>query len=565
MSNVQELIEEFQELDGTEAAQLLDELGRELPAIPASVQIDEYLVPGCQSRVWLVAELRGEPATVSITADSDAIVVKGLIYVTLEIFNGRTPQEVLDIDYRRAFEEMGIDRFIMPQRKNGLNSMVRRIRMFAAKSLGITLDEDGTVTVPPSEPVTVEPTRDIASVRDEFPILQQTLPNGQPVVYLDSGASAQKPACVTEKEQEVEEQYFANAFRGTYYFGSRVDDGIESTREAVRRLINARSASEIVFTAGTTMAINLVAHGWARNQMRAGDEIVLTEMEHHANHVPWQMVAKATGATLKFLPMTDDFRLDEKQFVEIITDRCKLVAVSGMSNVLGTINPVAKLAAAAHAVGAKILVDAAQTVPHQRVDVQAEDIDFLTFSGHKLYGPTGVGVLYGKHDALNDVEPIFGGGHMIDSVSLMESTWADPPARFEAGTMPIVQIIGLGAAVEFVESLGYEAIGEHEHSLLEYAHQRLQTIQGLTIYGPPVSEKGAIVSFTIDGISAEDLAHRLDQRGVFTRHGHHCTMPLHHKLGLAATTRASFGIYNTRSDVDALFEAIVWAIADIRR
>ena len=313
------------------------------------------------------------------------------------------------------------------------------------------------------------------------------------------------------------------------------------------------------------MAINLVAHGWARNQLSKGDEIVLTEMEHHANHVPWQMVAKATGATLRFLPMTDDYRLDETQFESVITQKCKLVAVTGMSNVLGTINPIKALAARAHAVGAKILVDGAQTVPHQRVDVQSEDIDFMSFSGHKIYGPTGVGVLYAKRELMNEIEPIFGGGHMIETVGLEQSTWAEPPARFEAGTMPIVQIIGLGTAVEFIESLGYEAIAHCEHSLLQYAHERLEPIEGLTIYGPPLDQKGAIVSFTIDGVSAEDLANRLDQRGVFTRHGHHCTMPLHAKLGVPATTRASFGVYNTKSDVDALVEAIEWAIADLRR
>lgn len=556
-TGVQELIEDFEDLTETEACQLLDELGRELPEIPDEVRIDELLVPGCQSRVWLVAELAGDPPTVQITADSDAIVVKGLIYVTKEIYNGLTPEQVIAVDYKQIFEDLGVGRMILPQRKNGLYSMVNRIRTFAATTLGIPLEDESTAAS--SAPQVIAPTRDIATVKAEFPILNQTLPDGRDVVFLDSGASAQKPECVIDKEQEVERNYFANAFRGTYYFGLRVDDEIESARESVRRLINARSASEIVFTAGTTMGINLVAHGWARQHLVAGDEIVLTEMEHHANHVPWQQVAHETGASLRFLPMTQDYRLDESQFDAVITERCKLVAVTSMSNVLGTINPIAVLAKRAHQVGARILVDGAQTVPHQRVDVQADDVDFLTFSGHKLYGPTGVGVLYGKRDALSEMKPLFGGGHMIQNVELEDHTLAEPPARFEAGTMPIVQIIGLGAAVQFIESLGYEAIHEHETALLKYAHQKLSAIPGLTIYGPPVEHKGAIVSFSIAGLSAEDLAHRLDSRGVFTRHGHHCAMPLHKKLGVPATTRVSFGVYNTIADVDALVDAINFA------
>lgn len=554
MSTVQELIDDFQDLDEVEACQLLDELGRELPEIPESVRIDEFLVPGCQSRVWLIAELQGEPGRVRITADSDALVVKGLIYVTLEIFDGLTPQEVLDVEYKQIFEELGIGRLILPQRKNGLYSMVRRIRTFAATQLGVELPPDDEADS--SQQPAAAPTIAIQDVRGHFPILQQTLPSGKSVVYLDSGASAQKPDCVIEKEQEVEREYFANAFRGTYYFGGRVDDGIEATREAVRRLLNARSTSEIIFTAGTTMGINLIAHGWARNHLSAGDEIVLTEMEHHANLVPWQMVAKACDARLRFLPMTDDHQLDASRFEEIITPRCRMVAVAGMSNVLGTLNPVRQLADRAHAVGAKILVDAAQTVPHQRVDVQADDVDFLTFSSHKIYGPTGVGVLYARREVVNDIAPIFGGGHMISEVGLEESTWAEPPARFEAGTMPIVQIIALGTAIEFIKSIGFEAIEAHEHDLLQYAHTRLQKVPGLTIYGPPVEHKGAIVSFTVDGVSAEDLAQRLDRAGVFTRHGHHCTMPLHAKLGVPATTRASFGIYNNREDIDRLVEVV---------
>ncbi len=552
MSEVQELIDEFRELDATEACELLDELGRELPPIPEEVRIDEFLVPGCQSRVWLVAELDDE-GKVRITADSDAIVVKGLIYVTREIFDGLTPEQVLATDYQKIFDDLGVGRLILPQRKNGLYAMVQRIRRFAAKTLGVDADEPASTASVPERPIVK---REIDGIRSEFPILSRPLPGGLSVAYLDSGASAQKPACVIDKEQEVEREYYANAFRGTYYFGSRVDDEVEAAREAVRRLLNARSTAEVIFTAGTTMSINVVGIGWAQTQLKAGDEIVLTEMEHHANLVPWQMAAKQTGAVLRFLPMTADGRLDRSAFADVIGERTRLVAVTGMSNVLGTINPIAELAAAAHAVGARILVDAAQSVPHQKLDVQASEVDFLAFSGHKLYGPTGVGVLYIRKEAVEEVQPVIGGGHMIERVELQQSTWAEPPARFEAGTMPIVQIIGLGAAIEFVESLGFDAIAQHEHTLLQHAHKQLSAVPGLTLFGPAPEHKGAIVSFAIDGIAAEDLASRLDRHGIFTRHGHHCAMPLHTRLGVAATTRASFGVYNTLEDVDRLTEAI---------
>ena len=561
-----ELIDEFQDLNEREACELLDELGRDLPEIPESAYRDENLVPGCQSRVWLVNRLADtQPPRVEIQVDSDAFVVKGLAYVVLQMYDSRTPQEVLDVDYVRAFDRMGLGRLILPQRKNGLYSMVKQIRRFAADALGSKLPDDDLVPGTKVKTDAVFPTRQIENIVEEFPILRRPLPSGKRPVFLDSGASAQKPNCVIEKEREVEEQYYANAYRGRYAFGQRVDDEIEATRSKVAALIGAQRTDEILFTSGTTMSINIVAASWGRKFLQPGDEVVVTEMEHHANFVPWQAVAQQCGAQLRILPIDASGRLDPATFDSMINDRTALVAVSSMSNVLGTINPIDELSERAHECGALLMVDAAQSVPHAAVDVSKSNIDFLAFSGHKLYGPSGVGVLYAKRALLQSMDPFLYGGHMIETVGRERSTWAQPPAKFEAGTLAIVQIIGLGAAVDFVNSIGYEAIHAHEHAVLLAAHDRLGQIPGLKIHGPQPEHKGSIVSFTIDGISTEDLAFRLDESGVFTRHGHHCAMVLHETLGVPATTRASFGVYNALSDVESLARALELAVDDLKR
>ncbi len=563
---LEELINEFQHLDELEACQYLEELGRTLPEFPEQLRTDELLVPGCQSRVWLITRLTdSEPPRLEIVADSDALVVKGLVFVVMCMYCDRTPRDVLDLDHGKFFDGLGLGRLILPQRKNGLFSMVKRIRLFVEAALG---DDSSPPDAPPRQPApavsTVRPVpRSIETARSDFPVLGQQLPTGGKVVYLDTASSAQKPVAVIEKEREVESGYYANAFRGRYYFGNRIDDEIEAAREKVRALIGAESADEIIFTSGTTMSINLVAECWGRKFLQPGDEVVINEMEHHANLVPWQRVAAERGAALKFIPLTADGELDLSQLEQAVTADCKLVAVSGMSNVLGTINPIDSIAARAAEVGALILVDAAQSVPHAAIDVTSPAVDFLAFSGHKLYGPTGIGILYARREMLQAMDPFFGGGHMIERVDREHSTWAEPPAKFEAGTIPIVQAIALGAAVDYVQSIGFDAIHSHEQQLLQSAHQRLESIPGLTIYGPPATKKGAIVSFTINGVSAEDLAWRLDRAGVFTRHGHHCTMPLHARLGVAATTRASFGLYNTMEDVIALEEALQMAVRDL--
>ncbi len=332
----------------------------------------------------------------------------------------------------------------------------------------------------------------------------------------------------------------------------------------MRAFLNADSADEVIFTSGTTLALNVVALAWGRANVTAGDEIVLTPMEHHANLVPWQMLAEATGASIRMLPMTDDGRLDLAREHEIFSQRTKLFAVTALSNVLGTINPIAELATLAHDVGAVIVVDAAQSIPHVPTDVQSLDVDFLAFGAHKLYGPTGIGVLYGKRELLDAMPPAFGGGNMIDRVFDDHFTTAPLPAKFEAGTPPIAEAIGLGAAIDYVTGLGLDHIAAHEHALTVYAHSQLSTVPGLRIYGPSPQHKGAIVSFTMDGAAAEDVNFLLDRNGIAVRHGHHCTMPLHDRLGVPATIRASFGVYNSMSDVDSLVDGLLAARKRLR-
>lgn len=400
---------------------------------------------------------------------------------------------------------------------------------------------------------------DVEAVRRDFPILQQRLAGDMPLVYLDTAASSQKPRSVISKIVECYEQYNSNVHRGIHQLGDRMTTELESAREKVQRFIGANELDEIVFTSGTTMSLNMVAHGWARKFLKPGDEILLNEMEHHANLVPWQLAAAATGAELRYIPLTADGRLDLSKLDELLARRTKLVAVTAMSNVLGTVNPIDVIAQRAHDVGALICVDGAQSVPHAPTNVRSPSIDFLAFSGHKLYGPTGIGVLYARRELLEAMDPFLAGGHMIREVFLDSSTWADPPAKFEAGTCPFVEAVGLGAAIDYVNQLGLPRIARYEHELSVKAHERLASVPGLTIHGPEVEYKGAILSFTVDGVHPHDLSDVLDRRGVAIRAGHHCTMPLHELLHLTATARASFAFYNTLAEVDVLAEAVLAA------
>ena len=397
---------------------------------------------------------------------------------------------------------------------------------------------------------------DVESVRRDFPILNQRLLNDKPLVYLDTAATSQKPRVVIDKLVECCEKYNSNVHRGIHQLGDRMTTELENAREIVQRFIGAKDVDEIVFTSGTTMSLNIVAHGWARKFLKPGDEVLVNPMEHHANLVPWQLAAKATGAVLKYIPLTDDGRLDLSHLDQLLTTRTKLVAVTAMSNVLGTINPISELARRAHAVGALICVDGAQRVPHGSTNVRALNIDFLAFSGHKLYGPTGIGLLWARKELLESMDPVLAGGHMIREVFEQSSTWADPPAKFEAGTCPFIEAVALGAAIEYVTKLGIERIAEYEHQLSVYAHERLSEVAGVRILGPDVEHKGAILSLVIDGLHAHDLSDLLDREGVAIRAGHHCTMPLHELLGLTSSARASLAFYNTRAEIDKLIEAI---------
>lgn len=406
---------------------------------------------------------------------------------------------------------------------------------------------------------------DVSAVRRDFPILNQPLPNGKPLVYLDTGASAQKPLCVIEKLSEVFTQYYSNTHRGIHTLGDMVTTEVEAARETVRQFIGAPHVEEVIFTGGTTASINAVAYGWARKFLKPGDEVLLNVMEHHANFVPWQQAAIATGATLRFIPLTADGQLDLAQLDAVLTDRTKLVAVTGMSNVLGTVNPIKELTARAHAKGALILVDGAQSVPHQAVDVRDLGIDFLVFSGHKLYGPSGIGILWGKRKLLDAMDPFQFGGNMIREVFLKNSSWADLPAKFEAGTIAIAEAIALGTAINYLQKFDPHAVHAHEMALTKKAFDLLQAISGVTIYGPGLEHRGSIISFTVDGVHPHDLADLFNNHGVAIRAGHHCTMPLHEHLNQAATARASLGIYNTLEEIDALAEAILYAKKVFRR
>ena len=398
------------------------------------------------------------------------------------------------------------------------------------------------------------PAYDVERVRRDFPILA-TLVNGQPLVYLDSAASAQRPLQVLRAVEDYETHSHANVHRGVHALSQAATAAFEGARERVRRFINAGLTREIIFTRGTTEAINLVAQAWARNRLGAGDEILITALEHHANIVPWQMVCEQAGCALKVAPINRRGELEFEAFLKLLSPRTRLVAVAQVSNALGTILPVERMVAAAHAAGALVLIDGAQAVPHARVDVRALGADFYTFSGHKLYGPTGIGVLYGREELLSAMPPWQGGGDMILTVSFEKTTYNDLPWKFEAGTPNISGAVGLAAAMDYVESLGIEAIAAHETQLLELATAALSDIPGIELIGT-AAHKAAVLSFTMRGVHAHDLGTILDAQGVAVRTGHHCAMPVMTFFRVAATARASFGCYNTAEEVATLVRAL---------
>ncbi|MGM0702545.1 MAG: SufS family cysteine desulfurase [Pseudomonadota bacterium] len=407
------------------------------------------------------------------------------------------------------------------------------------------------------------PTLDVAAVRDDFPILARQV-HGQPLVYLDNAATSQTPRQVIEVFDDYYGRYNANIHRGLHTLADEATAAFEGTRDTVRAFLNAAETREIVFTRGTTEAINLVAHAWGRANLGAGDEVLISRLEHHSNIVPWQLLARELGFAIKVIPVDERGVLDIEAYRALFTERTRLVAVNHVSNAFGTVNPVREMARIAHDRGARILVDGAQAVPHQAVDVRDIDVDFYAFSGHKVYGPTGAGVLYGKAELLEAMPPWQGGGEMIATVSFeRETTFADIPHKFEAGTPAIAEVIALGAALDWVGRVGIDAIAAWEGRLLAYATQRMSRIDGLRILGT-APDKAGVLSFVVDGAHAQDIGLLIDQLGVAIRTGHHCAQPLLHHFGVEATCRASFAAYNTLEEIDVFTQALERVIGMVR-
>ena len=398
---------------------------------------------------------------------------------------------------------------------------------------------------------------DVKEIRKQFPILDQEV-NGHPLVYLDSAATSQKPVSVIEAMNDYYRGYNSNVHRGVHTLGTRATDGYEGAREKVRNFINASSTQEVIFTRGTTTAINTVAASYGRANLSEGDEIVITHMEHHSNIIPWQQLAKETGATLKYVPLQEDGTIAIEDVRATVTTQTKIVSIMMVSNVLGTMNPIKEITKIAHENDAVMVVDGAQAAPHMKVDVQDLECDFFAFSGHKMVGPTGIGVLYGKKKLLNKMEPVEFGGEMIDFVGLQESTWKELPWKFEGGTPIIAGAIGLGAAIDFLEQVGLHNIEEHEHKLAAYALNKMNEVEGMTIFGPnDPAQRAGLVTFNIDDVHPHDVATVLDAEGIAVRAGHHCAQPLMKWLNVSATARASFYLYNTEEDIDKLVAGLV--------
>ncbi|WP_050616285.1 cysteine desulfurase [Bacillus testis] len=396
-----------------------------------------------------------------------------------------------------------------------------------------------------------------SEIRKQFPILDQEV-NGEPLVYLDSAATSQKPQSVIDTIDQYYEGYNSNVHRGVHTLGTRATDGYEGAREKVRKFINAASTEEIIFTKGTTASLNLVAASYGRSTIKKGDEIVISQMEHHSNIIPWQQLALQTGATLKYIPLQEDGTISLEEVKKTISPATKIVSMAHVSNVLGVINPIKEVAEIAHENGAVMVVDGAQGAPHIKMDVQDINCDFYAFSGHKMCGPTGIGVLYGKKELLEEMPPIEFGGEMIDFVDLYDSTWKELPWKFEGGTPIIAGAIGLGAAIDFLESIGLDEIEKHEHKLADYALKRMSEIEGITIYGPKdSSQRAGVITFNLEDVHPHDVATVLDAEGIAIRAGHHCAQPLMRWLKASATARASFYLYNTEEDIDKLVEGLI--------
>ena len=396
----------------------------------------------------------------------------------------------------------------------------------------------------------------VKKIRADFPILEREVYPGVPLVFLDSAASSQKPLPVIEAMDTYYRNYHANVHRGIHRLSEEATNAYEGAREKVAKFINAPDSAQVIYVRNATEGFNLVAYSWGRQNIQAGDEILLSEMEHHANLVPWQMLAEEKGAVVRYIPFREDGTLDLTNLDELLTEKTKLLSVTAVSNVFGTINPVKQLVEAGHAVGATVMIDGAQAVPHTAVDVQAWDCDFMAFSGHKMLGPTGIGILYGKRELLEAMPPFMGGGDMIRRVTLEKSTWNELPWKFEAGTPSIAEGIGLGTAVDYLNSLGMDAVHEYEQFITNYALEALSEVEGITLYGPPASQRAGVAAFSLAGLHPHDIAEILDKDGIAIRAGHHCAMPLHQKLQVNSTARASFYVHTTTEEVDKLVSSL---------
>jgi cysteine desulfurase/selenocysteine lyase len=405
---------------------------------------------------------------------------------------------------------------------------------------------------------------DPIEIREDFPILNQTIHRERPLVYFDNGASTQHPKQVLAAMDDCYVRTYANVHRGIHWLSEQSSALYERSRSTIRRFINASHGNEVIFTSGTTASINLIARSWGDANVNSGDEILLTMLEHHSNIVPWQQLAERTGAVVRFVKLTDSGELDLEHMQSLLSSRTKIVSFASVSNVLGSRSPVVEMTAMAKSVGAIVVVDAAQSVPHDKTDVQAWGADFIAFSGHKMLGPSGVGVLWGRHSVLESMQPFLGGGSMIDQVTTDGFTWGELPARFEAGTPPIVEAIGLGKAIEYLENIDVAQIEDHEQILVRRAYELIMEVEGAKILGPEADCRAGLVSFVIEGVSSQDISILLDQQGIAIRAGHHCAMPLHKHLEIKASCRASFYLYNTLDEVEEMGEALKKVIQRLR-
>jgi cysteine desulfurase / selenocysteine lyase len=562
IDTIEDIQSEFEDLEtAEERVQTLIELGQSLPPFPEEYCTEQYRVVGCQSMVWFVPQWRD--GHLFFQASSDAPMVRGLAAVLVSAYSGRTPQEIVTYPIERLFEKLHLKSFLSPLRSNGFNSMVAKIREHARSQVVVAVAEpsETRASVEDFGPIHSK----IDAVRCDFPVLSTRLESGHQIVYLDNAASSQRPKSVIQSMTDLFSEHYANVHRSGHEFAARTTVKVEESRSAIASFINAVSADQVIFTNGTTSAINLVAQSWGKSHLKSGDEILLTEMEHHSNIVPWQQLARDLGVLIKWAPIRDDFELDLVAYEKLLTPRTKLVSVTAVSNVLGTINPVPKLVSLAHEAGARVLVDAAQAVPHGELDVQLWDADFVTFSGHKMLASTGVGVLYGKRDCLESMPAWQGGGNMIQSVTFDGFTEAGLPHKFEAGTPPIAEIVSLAPATEYLRQFGAKRLLEHERDLSQTAIDGLRTLNGVTVYAGDVSKRAGIVTFTCHGVHGEEVAKLLDARGIAIRVGHHCAMPLHTKLGINSSCRASFYLYNTRDEANRFVEGVEHALKVLRR